>query len=78
MGNKISQLAKTISKVMGLAIATLPVTQAYAQSNTSENSTLLNYLLIHLILQRCMILLLGYLNLHWVTLIIQYIYAVCL
>jgi hypothetical protein len=38
MSNKISQLAKTISKVMGLAIATLPITQTYAQPTTSENS----------------------------------------
>ena len=38
MSNKISQLAKTIGKIMGLAIATLPITQTQAQLNTSENS----------------------------------------
>lgn len=38
MNNKISQLAKTIGKVMGLAMATLPLAQTYAQPSNSENS----------------------------------------
>jgi|Laugresbdmm110sd_1035091.scaffolds.fasta_scaffold01097_3 hypothetical protein len=38
MTNKISQLAKTIAKVIGLASATLPVSQSFAQPTSSENS----------------------------------------
>jgi hypothetical protein len=39
MNKKVSQLAKTIGKVMGLAIATLPVSQTFAQSSSNDNSS---------------------------------------
>ena len=39
MSKKITQLTKAIGKVMGLAIATLPVSQTFAQSSSNDNSS---------------------------------------